>query len=141
PPEKIVIGMPMYGRTFENTNGLDTPYNGIGSGSFEAGIYDYKVLPREGATEYYDEEYVAGYSYDPKSKEFVTYDTPRVIAEKVKYIKEKNLNGIMFWELSNDLSTGNTRSLLSTAYDSLGGLKNLDDSYNHLNFPSSAYDN
>ncbi|CAG8505497.1 11287_t:CDS:2 [Acaulospora colombiana] len=99
------------------------------------------ICPWEGAVEYFDENYVAGYSYSPDSMEFVTYDTPPVIAKKVGYIKEKRLNGVMFWDLSSDVPTDDPRSLLSAAYNSFGGSQYLDNSSNHRNYPSSVYDN
>ena len=136
PADKIVLGMPIYGRAFESTNGLGQGFSGIGSGSWENGIWDYKVLPKAGATVQFDQESGATYSYDPASKELISFDTVEMVQRKVDYVKSKGLGGSMFWEASAD-KTG-AGSLLGASFDRLGG---IDSTSNLLSYPESQYEN
>jgi chitinase len=136
PAEKIVLGMPIYGRSFQQTDGIGKAYNGIGQGSWEAGIWDYKVLPKAGATVQYDDVAKGYYSYDSATKELISFDTPAMIKTKVSYLQGLGLGGSMFWEASAD-KTGED-SLIGTSFNALGG---LDSTQNFLSYPNSQYDN
>ncbi|KAK4116313.1 glycoside hydrolase family 18 protein, partial [Canariomyces notabilis] len=133
---KLVLGLPLYGRSFESTAGLGQPYNGIGQGSIQSGVWLYKDLPRPGAVEMYDDVAMASYSFDPAKGELVSYDTPRSAIEKVRYLRAKRLGGTVFWEASGDKQ--GEGSLVGTVADELGV---LDRSRNWLSFPVSRYDN
>ncbi|KAF9524949.1 glycoside hydrolase superfamily [Crepidotus variabilis] len=133
---KINLGMPLYGRAFENTNGLGQPYSGIGPGTIEAGIYSYKSLPIAGAQVFENATDITSYSYDSAKKELVSYDTPNIVKLKTDYIKAKGLAGSMFWELSTD-KVG-SQSLIQA---SANGLGTLDQTQNHISFPNSKWDN
>ncbi|KAF9447351.1 carbohydrate-binding module family 5 protein [Macrolepiota fuliginosa MF-IS2] len=133
---KINLGMPLYGRAFEQTAGLGQSYSGIGPGTVEAGIYSYNTLPLAGAQVFENTTDVTSYSYDSSKKEFVSYDTPNIVKLKSQYVTSKGLSGSMFWELSTD-KVG-SESLVSVAANTLGS---LDQTQNHINYPNSKWDN
>ncbi len=133
---KIQLGMPIYGRSFEGTAGLGKPFTGVGSGSWENGIWDYKALPKANATVMTDTESGATYSYDANAKELISYDTVDMVKQKTTYVTQNGLGGGMFWEASAD-KTG-PDSLIGTVAGQLG---TLDQSQNMLNYPLSKYDN
>ncbi|OCB91528.1 glycoside hydrolase family 18 and carbohydrate-binding module family 5 protein [Sanghuangporus baumii] len=119
---KITMGIPLYGRAFENTDGIGQSYNGIGPGTTEAGIYSYKALPLAGAQVINDMTVVASYSYDLSKRELVSYDTPEIATTKAQYVLSKGLGGQMFWDVSHTKryrfslmdKTGSSDSLVST---------------------------
>ncbi|KAF8250100.1 glycoside hydrolase [Wilcoxina mikolae CBS 423.85] len=140
-PEKIILGMPLYGRAFENTGGPGQTYSGTGEGSWESGVWDYKALPHAGATENNDSQLISSYSYNPTTRKMVSYDTPTIAAQKTNYIKQNCLGGGMWWELSGDHPINNPRSLVCTTVNHLGGVEALDQSLNTIDYPQSKYDN
>ncbi|KAF9012319.1 glycoside hydrolase family 18 protein [Cyathus striatus] len=148
---KIVLGIPLYGRSFLNTQGPGSSFSGIGPGSWEAGVYDYRALPLPDSYVYRDEKSVASWSYDFQKKEMVSYDNEEVAKWKGEWIKKEGFGGSMFWELSGD--KGSIRkdmeggpgkdpqpghSLVQTVKDAMGG---IDTSSNWLHYEKSKFDN
>ncbi|RDI84157.1 hypothetical protein Vi05172_g6030 [Venturia inaequalis] len=140
PPNKIVIGMPLYGRSFLATEGPGKPYSGSGDGSWEKGVWDYKALPRPGAQEHHNAHIGASWSYCPTSKEMVTYDTPPVVQQKSEFIRDWQLGGAMWWESSGDKPGAD--SLIALTYDQLAGCgMGIENRENVIACPESKYDN
>ncbi|PVH75948.1 glycoside hydrolase family 18 protein [Cadophora sp. DSE1049] len=139
--DKIVLGMPLYGRSFEANEGLGQPFNGVGDGTWEPGVYDVKDLPLSGATEFNDTTTGSSYSYDPVKKQLVSYDSLVVAKQKAAWIQQKGLGGGMWWESSAD-GVGNN-SLIQSVVDILGGEdgSGLGTSPNQLSYPGCTYDN
>ena len=140
PKGKIVLGMPLYGRAFCETHGLGETFQGVGEGSWENGVWDFKVLPKDGAEEFVDERVGASWSYDKEKRVMVSYDNKKVVQQKARFVREKGLGGGMWWESSADRKIGEG-SLIETFVDGVGGRQILDQTQNCLDYPESKYEN
>ncbi|KAB5589554.1 Glycoside hydrolase family 18 protein [Ceratobasidium theobromae] len=133
---KIALGMPIYGRAFQNTDGRGKSYRGVGDGTWDKGVYDYKALPLSGAVVREDSARGSSYTYDSKKREWVSYDSPNIVRQKSKYAMSKGLAGGMFWELAADKA--GSQSLVGASAATFGS---LDSTPNHLYYPYSKFDN
>ncbi|KAM3959562.1 chitinase-3-like protein [Aphomia sociella] len=105
---KIVVGIPTYGHTFTLINPDNTrvgspasSYGLLGS----VGFVNYPdvctfINSHSSVTVKEDEDAKVPYLY--KYKEWVSYDTPKSVMEKAKYIKNNNLRGAMIYSLNAD---------------------------------------
>lgn len=138
PPQKLVIGMPLYGRAFMGTSGPGQPYKGVGEGSWENGMWDYKDLPRPGAEVVNDHRLGASYCFDKNTGQLVSYDTQAIAHQKATYINQMNLGGAMWWELDADKEESTGQALVRTVREMMGQLEWRE---NELNYPGSMYEN
>lgn len=106
PSRKLVMGMPVYGRTWElkdaNDHGTGAPAVGIGPGN--EGVMLYKDIVdfnmENNATVVYDNETVSTYAYSGTS--WIGYDDTRSIKRKIRFAKAQGLGGYFFWALGYD---------------------------------------
>lgn len=110
PPEKIILGTPFYGRSFDNTDKeFGNTYKAVSTGGLGDGAYLYSSLPWDESD--VDKDVVGAGSYTPSQRLLVSHDDPDTVALEVGYIKKNNLSGAMFWEASGD-RTGDKLSRL-----------------------------
>lgn len=111
PNEKLVLGMPSYGRSFGNVPEPRPASKAKGPGpkgrcTGEPGFlayYEVNDLIESGRYKtYWDPVSSTPFAYDEKGKNWITYDDLRSISLKVDYIQEKNLGGGMFWAIDLD---------------------------------------
>lgn len=104
PANKLIVGAAFYARVW---SGVENINNGLyQSGTFLRGV-NYRNFPTffsdtSGYTYYWDEKSQAPYRYNPTKKLYATFDDKKSIAEKTKFVRNKKLGGMMFWELSQD---------------------------------------
>jgi chitinase len=122
PSEKLVVGMPFYGRGWAGVpdvgDGLFQPGSGAAPGTFEAGVEDFKVLKALEATygSFRDPHSKGHWIFSPSAGIFWGFDDERVARTKAQYVRRRDLGGIMFWELSGDDAEG---SLVKTLHHTL----------------------
>lgn len=108
PADKLIIGAAFYARIWENV--ADSNNGLYGGGKFLKAVpfkdFTAYFSSNSGFTYYWDKKAKAPYQYNPQKKLFATFDDERSIGEKTKFIRQKKLGGIMFWELTEDKTSG-----------------------------------
>ncbi len=123
PPAKVVMGLPFYGRGWQDVsataNGRFQSASGAAAnGTWEPGIFDYKDLKNnfvgQGYTRYWDDDAMVPYLYNPSTGIWISYDDVESMTIKTQYIVSQGLGGAMYWELSSDTADA---ELLSVVYE------------------------
>ncbi|MFJ2959720.1 glycosyl hydrolase family 18 protein [Streptomyces sp. NPDC087270] len=122
-PRKLTIGLPFYGRGWQQVtgggaNGEWQSANGAAPGQFaeEAGTRGYNNLVTSvpGLTVYHNDQTVATYGYTGEGGQWWSFDDAWSIGKKAAYIKSKHLLGAMIWEMSGDTPDGSLLNTLNT---------------------------
>lgn len=100
PNEKIIIGMPFYGREFINSTGVGSTSKHNRAITQEV-ISNY-IAKYGSSIVHWDDECKVSYLYIPSEGIFVTYESEQSIHEKMKYVGENGLAGIMYWQNGQD---------------------------------------
>ncbi|KAK9055159.1 hypothetical protein SSX86_026241 [Deinandra increscens subsp. villosa] len=104
--EKLVMGLPLYGRTWTlkdpGTYGIGAPAVGLGPGNDGAMLYSevQAFNVQNNATVVYDEPTVSYYSYAGTS--WIGYDDVESVKRKIEYAQSLNIGGYFFWTIIGD---------------------------------------
>jgi chitinase len=104
PPEKLVLGVPFYGKSW--TQVPDQNHGLFQSGKDAPNTYlPYSALTslqNSGYTRYWDSNASVPYLYNHDTQTFITYDDLESLKKKCEYVIDHKLAGIMFWEYTGD---------------------------------------
>jgi chitinase len=116
-PDKMVLGMPTYGRSFKVANpgelasksGYGQPFSGpapAGPATQTPGVLAYYEIAKQiasgGLTQKWDAPTLTPYAYSATSGEWVSYDNPDSLAYKTAYVNARGLGGAMVWSIDDD---------------------------------------
>lgn len=108
PAEKLVMGVPFYGRWWTNVrpenNGLFQPSTGK-RGSHRYYLLADSLIDRNGYQRHFDTTALAPYLWHPDSMIFITYEDTISLDHKMKFLRDQGLAGFMFWEYKGDDGT------------------------------------
>ena len=132
PPAKIVLGVPAYAISFGgvdvNNHGLFQPSIPAQTPTFDdmgAGLLRYSTVLNLNKTGFKERisisnGYVNGiWSYSQENHQFITFDNPKSVQDKIDYVLKNNLAGIMIWRIGQDVPIDNKDSLLKTIVEGL----------------------
>lgn len=107
PAAKLNLGIGFYGRGWTNVPNINNGLYQTGTAApatYEAGNEDYKVLKNLGWPSFTHPQTMSRWIYNGST--FWTYDTPEAIADKMQYVRTRNLGGAFYWEFSGDDANG-----------------------------------
>ncbi len=125
PADKLVMGVAAYGRGWTGVANYvaGNPFTGTASGpiegTWEPGVVDYRDIVNNhmgSGWEYgYDEVAEAPYVFKKSTGDLVTYDDPRSVMAKARYVMDKGMAGIFHWEMDAD-----NGDLINAMHEGLG---------------------
>nr|AGS47906.1 chitinase G [Ectropis obliqua nucleopolyhedrovirus]QWV59681.1 chitinase [Ectropis obliqua nucleopolyhedrovirus]UYO72848.1 chitinase [Ectropis obliqua nucleopolyhedrovirus] len=109
-PNKIVLGVAMYGRGWTGVLDYsdDNPFSGVAvgpvTGTWEDGVVDYRhIQSRINEYKYrYDDTAKAAYVTKADSGDLISYDSVQSVMDKGQYVLDNNLGGLFAWEIDAD---------------------------------------
>jgi chitinase len=109
PPEKLVVGVPFYGRAWgdvkpdANGNGLYQPGGPLKARvETKYGSLSEQLVGRNGYVRKWDDTAQGPYLWNADKHILIAYDDPESLTLKARYIRDHHLAGAMFWEYYND---------------------------------------
>ena len=104
PANKLVLGVPFYGRWWKKVNPENNGLYQLSKGL--TGSYSYSAIvdsiKNNGYKSYWDSSAKTPYIWREKDSLFLTYENERSLKIKSDFVKENNLGGIMFWQFNAD---------------------------------------
>lgn len=105
PAEKLVLGIPFYGRSWymetADNHGINRPVDSLARGGGYTYVKD-SIATRPGFIRHWDDKAQAPYLFNETTRQLVTYDDEESVKLKCQYVKDHKMGGVMFWQYASD---------------------------------------
>ena len=105
PAEKLVMGLPFYGRSWimksADNHGINRPVKEGARGGGYSYIKD-SLVNRNGFVRHWDEAAKAPYLFNSTTNQLIVYDDEESVKLKCEYVIDNNMGGVMFWQYASD---------------------------------------
>jgi chitinase len=105
PAQKLVLGIPFYGRSwYMNTSdhhGINRGVQSLARGGGYTYVKD-SIATRVGFVRHWDDKAKAPYLFNEVTRQLVTYDDEESVKLKCAYVRDHKMAGVMFWQYASD---------------------------------------
>jgi len=105
PAEKLVMGVPFYGRSWIMESSVKHGINMPVADGARGGGYTYikdSLVNKKGFVRYWDEKAQAPYLFNSETNQLISYDDEESVSLKCKYVIDNHMAGMMFWQYASD---------------------------------------
>jgi chitinase len=111
PPTKLLLGLPLFAPTWRGcalrNNGEYQECSGAAKGTWDDGVLDYQdivshYLTNPAFVRHFNQSAKVPFLFDADSGQFISYDDAESFRYKVQFLKEKQLGGAAYWEITAD---------------------------------------
>jgi len=115
PPGKLLLGLPLFGRTWRGcaarNDGEYQECSGPAKGTWDDGALDYQdiavhYLTNPDFARHFNNRAKVPFLFNARSGQFISYDDAESFGYKIDLLRERRLGGVMYWEITADREGG-----------------------------------